>query len=178
MGKSATRGPGVFDDAHLIELARATKRRLEFAIAALDDEEVDEGDDELAFWRGLVRRTYHAAFGNERTMRWLTFVRAVEAETIRQAKERTVDATVARRVVERYARVFPDLAAALVAAKVEAAVIAWRTDRNQWKAVRAALLDVAPMVPTPRSMATQWSRKTKRVPGVQSRKRRPPKRRR
>ncbi len=145
------------------------KRRLELGLNAL----ATTDDEELDFWRELVRRMYHAAFGNERTMRWLNFARALESETIRQTKERAADAVAASRVVERYARVFPDLAAKLDTTKVEAAVLAWRSDLNQWKAVRVALEEVA-SIPTARSMATQWSKK--RLSGVQSRKRRPPKR--
>lgn len=145
--------------------------RLEQTIEALEDRAFSA--EEVAGFEKLVWDVYQAAFGDEKTLRWMLFVRALETSSHVLPDES--DLAVARHVTDTYGEVFPDIARDIDRAKVAAAVRAWREDRNYFEAIRAALLSVIDetQVPKARSMATKWSEATTATPWKAPSKRRP-----
>lgn len=155
----------------LLKLAQAARARVEQTIDVLEDGRFS--DEEVARTEPLVWETYQAIFGDEKTLRWLLFVRAVETKT--STLIHASDVAVARGVINAYGEIFPDIARDLDAAAVTTAVRAWRDDCNHFAAVRKALVSALPeaKVPTARSMATKWSAATTSAPWTAPSKRRP-----
>lgn len=155
----------------LLRLAQAARRRLDETIEILEDGRFS--DDEAGKHDRLVWDAYQALFGDEKTLRWLLLVRALEKAT--RCSPQASDVSVARKVLHAYGDVFPDLARAMDSAKLTRAVAAWRADRNYFDAIRVALVSASRdgKVPSARSMATKWSAATTAAPWTAPSKRRP-----
>jgi hypothetical protein len=157
-----------------LRLAHATRDRLERAIEALEDTSFDHADVVSTFEK-LVMQTFYAAHGDEKTMRW--FLLAEEVERVARAaspEQAVTDMARARRVIERYGSLFPELAARLDQRAVAKAVTAWRKQNKRFEMIHAALAPIAgqsPKLPTASSMRQTWSRLTKNVPRTSTRRR-------
>lgn len=152
----------------LHRLAGAVRGRIDEIIEVL--EESAYKDRELVGFGARVEDAYYALFGEQKTLRWLVFVRAIENRThvarsaltgrilddddsddlfptqhpVRIARRPASDRTIARAVIKDYAIVFPAAARKLSVPGVAAAVRAWRADADYFKAIRAALRQAFP----------------------------------
>ncbi len=159
------------DREAVLQLARAARKRLHAIIGAVEDDDVDAAEVEK-----VVRGVHRVVFPVRRVgklQRWLLLAREVEAAA---AETPTAsDADIARRAVAKYAITFPHVA--LDVAQVEAFVHAWRTDRNYFKALRAALVNHWPTVADERTMSKTWGKRRPPSSPSKDRPRRRPKKR-
>jgi hypothetical protein len=147
----------------LLGLAHATRERLEHVIEVLENDTFT--DDEAEAFARVVRATHQAAFGNERTRRWLHFVQIVDYVSWRARK--ATPPRLAARVISLYGEHFPDVAAGLVVRDVDLAIRAWREKVGHFVAIRNALavaLPATPKLPKAAAMSRVWSRRVQRVP--------------
>jgi len=127
-----------------------------FLNKALDALRREDGDVEewIVTW---IDGTYHRLFRNERALPWLMFARAIDHAS-RQALANPLFPDSERAKIARgyFARTYADLDARLDDAKVVAAMTAWRTQKNHWKAMRAAVKCFMTNAPNTTSMSRMW----------------------
>lgn len=114
----------------------------------------EDASDAMATW---IDRTYHALFKNEKARPWLDFVRSIDHASRISLVNPNYPDTERAKVARGYFRAYyADLEVKLTDDAVVAAVTAWRTQKDHWQAIHAAVVEFYPDAPTPRNMSRAW----------------------